>query len=139
MIHAQTLQGNWHELKGKLRSKWGSLTDDDLAVFNGNVEQLVGTIQRVTGEARDGVEQFLEQVTADSAAAIRRTGETVRAGAQTAVDSVQVTSHKAAEAVRDTYAEAERMVVRNPATSLVVGFGVGVITGAIVSLLLRRR
>jgi uncharacterized protein YjbJ (UPF0337 family) len=26
MINQQTLQGNWHEIKGKLRSKWGSLT-----------------------------------------------------------------------------------------------------------------
>jgi len=139
MIEQQTLQGNWNELKGLLRSKWGSLTDDDLAVFNGNVDQLVGTIQRITGEARDGIEQFLEQVTADGAAAIRRTGETVRAGTQTAVDAVQATSHKAAGAMRDTYAEAEQMVVRSPAKSLAVCFGVGVITGAIVGLLLRRR
>jgi len=63
MTNQQTLQGNWNEIKGQLRSKWGSLTDDDLAIFNGNVEQLVGTIQRKTGEAREGIEQFFEQAT----------------------------------------------------------------------------
>ena len=62
MISQQTLQGNWHEVKGLLRSKWGALTDDDVAVFNGNVEELMGTIQRKTGEARESVEQFFEQL-----------------------------------------------------------------------------
>ena len=61
MINQQTLQGNWNEIKGKLRSKWGSLTDDDVKVFNGNVEQLVGTIQRKTGATSESIEQFFEQ------------------------------------------------------------------------------
>ena len=56
MLNQQTLQGNWNEIKGKLQSKWGTLTDDDIAIFNGNVDQLVGTIQRKTGEARASIE-----------------------------------------------------------------------------------
>ena len=31
MFSQQMLQGNWNEIKGKLRSKWGALTDDDLS------------------------------------------------------------------------------------------------------------
>jgi len=139
MINQQTLQGNWNEIKGKLRSKWGSLTDDDLTTFNGNVDQLVGTIQRKTGEARDGIEQFFEQLTAGGAAAISRAGETVRAGAQQAVDSVQKTSQKAAASVRAGYADVEEMVRQRPTESLAVCFGAGVITGVVVSLLLRWR
>ena len=50
MINQQTLLGNWNEIKGKLRSNWGSLTDDDLTIIDGNVDQLVGAIQRKTGE-----------------------------------------------------------------------------------------
>ncbi len=46
MINQQTILGNWNEIKGKLQSKWGSLTDDDLTVFNGNVDQLLGAIQK---------------------------------------------------------------------------------------------
>jgi uncharacterized protein YjbJ (UPF0337 family) len=58
MISQQTMQANWNEIKGKLRSKWAALTDDDLAIFRGNVDQLVGTIQRKTGEARESIEEF---------------------------------------------------------------------------------
>ena len=61
MVNQQTLQGNWNEIKGKLRNKWGQLTNDDLQSVHGNVDQLIGLIQRKTGEARNSVEQFLEE------------------------------------------------------------------------------
>ena len=139
MISQQTLQGNWNEIKGMLRSKWGELTDDDLAVFNGNVEQLVGAIQRKTGEARESVEQFFEQFNSSGASAINRAGEAVRAGAQQAADAVQETTDKAADSAREGYAEVEDMVRQRPVESLAVCFGAGVITGVVVSLLLRWR
>ena len=139
MINQQAVQGNWNEIKGKLRSKWGSLTDDDLAVFDGNVDQLVGAIQRKTGEARDGIEQFVEQLTSGGAAAMSRAGEAVRTGAQQAADSIQKTSQRAAASMREGYADVEAMVRERPAESLAVVFGVGVITGVVVTLLLRWR
>ncbi len=139
MINQQTLQGNWNEIKGKLRSKWGSLTDDDLKVFNGNVEQLVGTIQRKTGAARESIEHFVEQLSSDGASAISRASETVRAGAQQAVEMVQETSKQAAASVRKGFTEVEDMVKQRPAESLAVCFGAGVITGVVVTLLLRWR
>ena len=139
MINQQTLQGNWNEIKGKLRSKWGSLTDDDLMILNGNVDQLLGTIQRKTGEARESIEQFFEQFSSNGASAIGRAGETVRAYAQQAAETVQETSKQAAESVRNGYAEVEDMVRKRPAESLAACFGVGVITGVVVGLLLRWR
>lgn len=128
MISQQTLRGNWNEIKGMLRSKWGALTEDDLAAFNGNLEQLVGTIQRKTGEAREGIEQFFEQLASGGAEAFHR-----------AADAVQKTSHQAAAAVREGYDDVEEIVRQRPGESLAVCFGAGVITGIIVSLLLRWR
>lgn len=139
MINQQTLQGNWNEIVGKVRSKWGSLTDDDLAIINDNVEQLVGTIQRRTGEAREGIEQFFEQLSAGSAASISQAGESIRAGTKQAVDSVQRASQQAAASVKEGYADVEAMVRQRPAESLAICFGAGVITGVVVSLLLRWR
>ena len=59
-VNIQALKGNWNEIKGKLRNKWGQLTNDDLQQARGNIDQLVGLIQRKTGEARTSVEKFLE-------------------------------------------------------------------------------
>ena len=136
MINQQTLLGNWNEIKGKLRSNWGSLTDDDLTIIDGNVDQLVGAIQRKTGEARESIEHFFEQLTSNGAAVVSRAGETVRAGAQQASDSVQETSQKVATSVRDGFAEVQHMVQKRPAESLAVCFGAGVVVGVVVTLFL---
>ena len=53
-INAQELQGQWNELRGKVKEKWGHLTDDDLEVQGGNFDQLIGRIQKKTGEGRGG-------------------------------------------------------------------------------------
>jgi len=139
MINQQTLLGNWNEIKGTLRRKWGALTDDDLAVFNGTVEQLVGTIQRKTGEARESIEQFFEQITAEGGDALGRASETVRAGVHQAADSVREVSQRAVDSARQGYDDVEDMVRQRPAESLAVCFGAGVITGVVLSLLLRWR
>lgn len=110
MISQQTFPGNWNEVKGKLLRRWGSLTDDDLAIFNGSVDQLVGAIQRKTGEARENIEQFVEQLNSNGAASLR-----------------------------EGYAEIEAKVRQQPAKSVAVCFGAGVITGVVVALFLRRR
>jgi uncharacterized protein YjbJ (UPF0337 family) len=39
------LFGRWHELKGRVRQRWGKLTADDLARLNGKTEELVGVLQ----------------------------------------------------------------------------------------------
>ena len=137
MINQQTFQGNWDEVKDKLRGRWSSLTDDDL--FNGNVDQLVGVIQRKTGEPQEGIEQFFEQLSSDGAATFGRAGETARTGVQQAADAVREKSQQAAASVREGYAEVERMVRERPAESLAVCFGAGVITGVVVILLWRWR
>ena len=49
--------GNWKQMKGKLREKWGKLTDDDLDVVAGRREQLAGRIQERYGIAKDEVEK----------------------------------------------------------------------------------
>ncbi len=139
VLNQQTIQGNWNEIKGKLRSKWGELTDDDLLTFNGNVQQLIGTIQQKTGEARESVEQFFEQLTAGSAEAISRASESVRAGVNHAAESLQESSQVVVVSLRKGYEEVENVVRQLPGKSLVVSFGVGLITGLFVSLFLRRR
>lgn len=44
-------KGTWDELKGKAKQIWGELTDDDLEVAEGEYEELMGRIERRTGEA----------------------------------------------------------------------------------------
>lgn len=137
MISQQTLQGNWNEIKGKLRSKWGELTEDDVMAFNGDVDQLMGKIQKKTGAAREHIEQFFEQFNAHAATAYSQAKESVKSTAQQAANYAQEATHRAADTLRSGYAEVEGVVRRHPSESLVVCFGSGLITGVVVSLLLR--
>ena len=43
------LFGKWHELKGRVRQRWGKLTGDDLARLSGKTEELVGVLQQRYG------------------------------------------------------------------------------------------
>lgn len=47
------IAGGWKEFRGKVKEKWGELTDDELDQIDGNREQLEGQIQRRYGYAKD--------------------------------------------------------------------------------------
>lgn len=47
------VEGNWKQFTGKVKEKWGELTDDDIARVNGNREQLEGILQERYGYAKD--------------------------------------------------------------------------------------
>jgi uncharacterized protein YjbJ (UPF0337 family) len=54
------LEGNWKSAKGKVKEKWGQLTDDDLAQINGQRDQLEGKIQERYGLAKDAVRKNVD-------------------------------------------------------------------------------
>ena len=53
-------KGNWNVAKGKLKQKWAALTDDDLRYADGKRDELLGRIQKRTGESREAVEKALK-------------------------------------------------------------------------------
>ncbi len=138
-VNQQTLEGNWNEIKGKLHEKWGEVTKDELQKARGNVDQLVGLIQRKTGEAREVVEDFLDELAGDTAGAVSRVAEAVRGYASQAVGSAEDVAGRAADYVRGGYEQTEEIIQRRPMESLAVGFGAGLITGVVIGILIRSK
>jgi len=58
---AQKWQGRWEQLKGKAKSLWGNLTDDELLEAEGDYERLVGVVKEKTGKTREEIEKLLEE------------------------------------------------------------------------------
>ena len=56
-MNRDELQGKWKQYKGKIKEKWGELTDDDLNVIGGRFDQLVGRVQERYGLGREEAEQ----------------------------------------------------------------------------------
>jgi len=55
------VEGNWKQLKGELRTKWGKLTDDDLDVIAGSRDKLVGRLQELYGVRKDEAERQIDE------------------------------------------------------------------------------
>jgi len=47
------IKGNWNVLKGKLKQKYGDLTDEDLEYAEGQEDELLGRLQKRTGKAKE--------------------------------------------------------------------------------------
>jgi len=54
-------EGRWDVVKGKAKQMWGDLTDDDLDVEEGRIDELIGRIKKRTGETEDAVRDALER------------------------------------------------------------------------------
>jgi len=54
------IKGDWKITKGKLKKKWAQLTDNDLLYAEGKQDELVGRIQKCTGETREVVENAIK-------------------------------------------------------------------------------
>ena len=55
------VQGNWKQLEGKIKAKWGLLTGDDLTAINGRREQLEGKLQERYGWAKDKARKEIDE------------------------------------------------------------------------------
>jgi uncharacterized protein YjbJ (UPF0337 family) len=65
------VEGNWTEFRGKIRERWGKLTDDDLDVIQGRREQLLGILQQRYGTAKDELEREVKEFERDLDAVVR--------------------------------------------------------------------
>ena len=56
------LKGNWNELKGKLKQKYGQLTDDDLTFVEGKEDEFLGRLQKKLGRSKDDLRAEIEKL-----------------------------------------------------------------------------
>jgi len=56
-MNKDKFEGKWKEFKGKVKEKWGKLTDNDLTQINGKYDQFVGTLQKRYGYEKEQAEK----------------------------------------------------------------------------------
>jgi len=54
------IEGRWNEFKGKIKSKWAKLTDDDLDMMRGKRDELLGRLQQRYGYKKDEAEKHVD-------------------------------------------------------------------------------
>jgi len=55
------IKGQWKQLSGKLKSRWGKLTDDDLKVADGDSDYLAGKLQERYGMTKDEADKQIRE------------------------------------------------------------------------------
>lgn len=60
-MNRDRIEGNWKQLKGKVKQQWGKLTDDDLDQIEGNYEILSGRLQEAYGLSADEANKRIDE------------------------------------------------------------------------------
>lgn len=58
----EMFKGRWTEMKGKVKERWGQLTDDEITETQGNLDQLAGKIQQKYGGTKEDIRRQLESM-----------------------------------------------------------------------------
>jgi len=60
-MNQDVIQGQWQQLKGSLKAKWGKLTDDDVSRAQGDHQYLIGRLQERYGWQKDQAEREIRE------------------------------------------------------------------------------
>jgi uncharacterized protein YjbJ (UPF0337 family) len=58
-MNRDEIRGGWKQLAGKVKTKWGTLTDDDQTQIDGKKDQLIGKLQAHYGHSKEVAEKYL--------------------------------------------------------------------------------
>ena len=66
------IKGNWNIIKGKLKQQYADLTDDDLKYAEGKEDELLGRLQKKTGETREEILESINRYSQEDADDLER-------------------------------------------------------------------
>jgi uncharacterized protein YjbJ (UPF0337 family) len=130
MATKQELSGNWKQLVGKVKEKYGQITDHDLSRVEGNVEQLVGLVQQKTGQTREQIEAFFEECGETCDSMIARASEYAAA----AGDTIKEGYDSVAAQTKRGYDASVKTLSRHPLESVGTAFGIGLVAGLLIGI-----
>lgn len=139
MMTTETLQSHWSEVRDQLLQHWNQLTEEDLDRWEGDVERLIRTIRKKTGQAREEIECFLTELSNGSSSASRRAAEAACQYAERITAKAQDVALDAKDSARAAVARTEKAVRQRPLLAAAFSFGVGLVTGLVLGLTLRSK
>ena len=143
-----TFDSSWNQVKGKLRQKFGQLTDDDLNFAEGKGEELLGRLQQKLGLGEEQLGEVLGEMKASlDGGAVREKVEYARAKASEAADEFksaasakaeefkaytgEVYDH-ARERARTVKEDTEEYARRNPRQAVLSALAAGFVLGLLI-------
>ena len=129
------VEGDWKQIKGSVKERWGKLTDDDLTVIRGRRDQLEGKLQERYGYAKDRARREIEDWYRSTEFNLADAIETLRAEIQDLSSTVAHIARKqiGRAQVKATEAghDAEEAITRHPFTAIAIAVGLGFLLGVL--------
>jgi len=129
------VEGDWKQMKGSVKERWGKLTDDDLTVIRGRRDQLEGKLQERYGYAKSQARKEIEDWYRSTEHHLADAIETIRTDLQSLASSVgRIANKQMSHAqVRATEAahEAEAAITQHPFTAIAIAVGLGFLLGVL--------
>ncbi len=145
MITKEQAQGNWKTIVGAVKEKFSQISGDELTGLEGNLDKLIGLIQRKSGQSREWVESFVSDASGATKNVVQQVGEktsqyasqaaeTVRENYDHLTDAAQRGYEQISDVASRGYDTTVKAVSNRPLESVAIALGVGVLTGLVVGL-----
>ena len=139
MITKEEIGGNWKSVVGAVKEKFSQITGDELTGLEGNLDKLIGLIQRKSGQSREWVETFIRDASSTTKDMSQRVGEATSQYASQAAEVVRENYDHLSEAAQRGYDNTMKTVSNRPLESVAIALGCGLVTGLIVGLSMASR
>jgi uncharacterized protein YjbJ (UPF0337 family) len=134
------VEGNWKQLRGGVKERWGRLTDDDLTAIAGRRDELEGKIQEKYGYTKDRIRKEIDDWRRSVGANVRASEgdlstelEAIRADIESLTSSVSRIANKQLNRVQDKALDAanqaEEAIRQNPLSAMAIAAGLGFLFG----------
>ena len=128
MVDQTNGESHWNQLVAFIKQKWNELSDSDLQQLQGDLQGVVALVQERTGLKRELIEAELDAV-------LKKGKLLVDQASQAASDM----AGNASDVVQQQREQAEELIKSRPVQSVAAAFGVGLVAGVVVGLVLRSR
>ena len=139
MVTKEQLVGNWKQVVGTLKEKFGELTHDELKRVEGNVEQLIGLVQQKSGQSKETIMRLIDQCCESTENGVHRLAAHAGKYAEAAGETVRENYDRLSNEARKGYDSTAKAVSRRPIESVAIAVGAGVLAGVAIGISLASR
>lgn len=134
MVTKEQVSGNWNAIVRSVKEKFSQISGDDLTRVQGNVNELIGLVQRKSGQSREWVEAFLNDAGQTTENVGQRIADTASQYAAQASEVISDNYEHLSEGARQGYDYTMKTVSRRPLESVAIALGAGMLTGLMIGL-----
>jgi uncharacterized protein YjbJ (UPF0337 family) len=129
------VEGNWKQIRGKVKERWGELTDDDLTAIAGRRDRLEGMIQERYGYAKERARREIEDWYRSLESNLAEEIESLRSGIHSLSSTVERIAQEQLPHLRsratDAVKQADDAIKQNPLIVVAVALGIGFLVGIV--------